>query len=132
MSDPSKKIFNTQVLHYSRRNPFTNQIEEEPIWLRATVPWDLNKTKNEWQRIEFHTYSNEDLLAEVKLLPQLLNNSMTNNLQLSKRKLKKLKKRAEALNSGNHVALSSESNENKKEANKELSNLRGSNFFSNS
>jgi NAD+ kinase len=61
--DPSAKIGNCQILHYTRVDPHTGQ--ESPYYtaMRSVCPW--RDTESEWHKIERVTYSNEDLLAEV-------------------------------------------------------------------
>eukprot|EP01114_Cavostelium_apophysatum_P015243 TRINITY_DN4111_c0_g1_i3.p1 TRINITY_DN4111_c0_g1~~TRINITY_DN4111_c0_g1_i3.p1 ORF type:complete len:281 (-),score=35.14 TRINITY_DN4111_c0_g1_i3:28-870(-) len=69
------KIHRCQVTHYTRRNPITGEIADVPSWVRMTVPWNLDLTTNEWQKIVRKVYSNEQLLAEVMKVPQLVNNT---------------------------------------------------------
>jgi len=73
---PYDKINHCQVLHYSRRNPVTHEIEPIPRFLKSVCPWDTSLSKNEWEVVARPTYSNEELMAEVQKIPQLVNNNM--------------------------------------------------------
>lgn len=68
------KIHNGQVVHYSRINPHTGEIESYLNWKRSVCPWDLSKSLNEWEQIERPVFSNEDLLRIVKATPRIINN----------------------------------------------------------
>eukprot|EP01119_Soliformovum_irregulare_P005798 TRINITY_DN17547_c0_g1_i2.p1 TRINITY_DN17547_c0_g1~~TRINITY_DN17547_c0_g1_i2.p1 ORF type:complete len:320 (-),score=48.73 TRINITY_DN17547_c0_g1_i2:37-996(-) len=71
--DPKDKINFSQILHYTRRNPFTGEIADYPIYMKSVCPWDLSLSSNEWKPIVRPEYSNEDLLQEVNDIPQLVN-----------------------------------------------------------
>lgn len=60
--DPKDKIYNCQIIQYSRVDPFTKEITQRFDWVRSVCPWDLSKSRNEWQRIEHKKYSNEELV----------------------------------------------------------------------
>jgi len=60
------KILNCQVLHYTRRNPFTNQLMPYMYWMRSVCTTDLSFSKNKWELIVRPEYNNEDLLKEVE------------------------------------------------------------------
>lgn len=68
------KLWNCQIIHYTRRDPETGIVAPNFYWMRSICPWDTSLSSNEWQSIHRPTYSNEDLLAEVSLVPQLINN----------------------------------------------------------
>lgn len=64
-------IHNCQILHYSRRNPHTNEIEPYLNWLRSICPTDLTRSSNEWQKIIRPVYSNQDLKTAIEKIPNL-------------------------------------------------------------
>jgi NAD+ kinase len=70
--DPFDKIHNGQVLHYTRRDPATGLLAPHLNWMRSVCPWDLTRSRNDWQVIERLRYSGEDLLAVVERTPPLL------------------------------------------------------------
>jgi len=74
LSDPKQKIHNGHVIHYTRRDPQTGEIAPTINWMRSICPWDPTLSTNVWQQIERPTWTNEELLAEVRQIPQLVNN----------------------------------------------------------
>lgn len=70
--DPFNRIHNCQILHYSRVNPKTNEIEPYMNWMRSVCPWDMSLSSNEWTQIKRRTFSNEDLLEMVEEHPRLV------------------------------------------------------------
>lgn len=98
LSDPKEKIHNGQIIHYTRRDPQTGEIAPTINWMRSICtfhwfgevwfdlryleefvdwylgPWDTTLSTNVWQQIERPTWTNEELLAEVRQIPQLVNN----------------------------------------------------------
>jgi NAD+ kinase len=66
--DPHERINNCQILHYSRRNPETGDIEPHLNWLKSVCPWDLKRSKNTWVKIERKKFTNEELLKSVENL----------------------------------------------------------------
>ncbi|ELR21178.1 phosphoglycerate mutase family domain containing protein [Acanthamoeba castellanii str. Neff] len=73
-TDDRDKIWNCQIIHYTRRDPETGIVAPNFYWVRSICPWDTSLSWNVWQPIHRPTYSNEDLAAEVGLVPQLINN----------------------------------------------------------
>jgi NAD+ kinase len=71
-TDPLHKIHNCQILHYTRHDPVTGATAPYLNWLRSVCPWDLTRSRNEWERIERHRYSNEELLELVERTPPLI------------------------------------------------------------
>lgn len=68
------KIHNSMILHYSRRNPETNEIIQGDFsYRRAIVPWDqkLSWDNGEWQKIQYKKHSDEDLMKTVEKYPRL-------------------------------------------------------------
>jgi hypothetical protein len=70
------KTYNCHILHYTRRDPLTNEIEPIPRWMRSINPWDSKLSRNEWEEISRPVYTNEQLLNEVAKVPQLINSDM--------------------------------------------------------
>jgi NAD+ kinase len=69
--DPCIKMHNCQVLHYTRRDPRTEQIAPYLNWMRSVCPWDPERSDNEWRPVERHRYSNAELLAIAEKTPHL-------------------------------------------------------------
>ncbi|MBI4121211.1 MAG: histidine phosphatase family protein [Parcubacteria group bacterium] len=67
--NPDDKIKNCQVLHYTRRNPFTGELTPRANWLRMVRPAENPVWDTGWQEIERPTYSNDDLLQIVEAVP---------------------------------------------------------------
>lgn len=63
--EPGVKIFNCQVLHYSRRDPESGQLDSHLNWLRSVSPADPSNDGPGWQQIERRKYSNKDLLTDI-------------------------------------------------------------------
>ncbi len=70
--DPSDKIHNGQVLHYTRRDPATGRYSDRLEWVRSVCPWDPARSNEEWRRIEPPSFSNEELLASVAAVERLV------------------------------------------------------------
>jgi broad specificity phosphatase PhoE len=71
-ADPSERIRNCQVLHYSRLDPAARWEPASPYldWVRAVSPYDSEL--GDWRRIERRRLSNEDLKADVERVPRLI------------------------------------------------------------
>ena len=69
---PFDRIHNGQVLHYTRRNPANEEISPYLDWLRSVCPFNLELSKNHWEKIERRRFSNEDLLREVEQYPRYI------------------------------------------------------------
>jgi NAD+ kinase len=61
--DPKVKLYNCQVLHYTRRDPATGELADHLNWMRSVCPWDLSLSDNEWRAIVRQRYTNDELLA---------------------------------------------------------------------
>ncbi len=59
--DVNYKIYNAQVLHYSRIDPASGERSSYLRWFQNVCPWNENP-KEEWSVIERKSYSNEELL----------------------------------------------------------------------
>jgi len=69
-----EKAFNCQILHYTRRDPYTGDIHPHLCWMRSFVPWDLSQCSTEWKPIIRTVYTDEALLAGLEEIPQIVNN----------------------------------------------------------
>jgi NAD+ kinase len=70
--DPLDRIYNGQILHYSRRNPYTLEEERYVNWMRMIRPVEEPVWVSEWQRIERPRYSNRELLNVVESYSRVL------------------------------------------------------------
>jgi len=83
-SDPHDKIHNCQIFWYSRRDPHTRRMRSNIKYYKSICPWDLSKSSNQWHSISPPVFSNDDLLARVNSIPQLVNNDPEKDLRGSK------------------------------------------------
>lgn len=72
--DDRDKTHNGQVVHYSRINPHTEEVEPYLNWKRSICPWDSSLSSNEWEVLKRPKFSNEDLLQMVSRVPRIINN----------------------------------------------------------
>lgn len=61
--DPSKKIHNTHIYHYTRRDPVTGEVGKYLNKRRAACPY--NELDTGWATIERKRFSNEELLKRA-------------------------------------------------------------------
>ena len=59
------KIKNGGVIHYTRRNPGTGEIEDQYKWRRIITPWKKPLPEPQWYYLEERFLSNEDILNEL-------------------------------------------------------------------
>jgi broad specificity phosphatase PhoE len=67
--DPLTRIFNCQVMHYTRENPDDpSDIRDFPSWLRSVCPVHYSRKLIDtgWREIERKTFSDQELLDGVK------------------------------------------------------------------
>ena len=69
-SDPTLKIKNTQVWHYTRRDPASGELAPHLGWRRSCVP--SAGIGGPWVKINRRKYSNEELLALAEQSQRLL------------------------------------------------------------
>jgi broad specificity phosphatase PhoE len=72
-ANPHDKIYNGQVIHYTRQDPVTGEIAPYLNWMRSVCPTDLSLSNNDWQPIVRRKFSNEELMREVELRHANLN-----------------------------------------------------------
>jgi broad specificity phosphatase PhoE len=68
---PQDRIYNCQIIHYTRRDPSSGRLSAHLDWMRSICPWDMSLSSNEWRRIERKVYSNEELLEMAARYPRL-------------------------------------------------------------
>jgi NAD+ kinase len=69
-SDPSEKIANGEIVHYSRRDPETGDVSERFAWRRTAVPSDESRSQL-WHHIAGRRYDSAGLLSAVEESPRL-------------------------------------------------------------
>lgn len=60
--EPNDRIHNCQVMHYSRRHPYSGRIEKHANWMRWARPAEDSNGWTKWSEIKRPRYSNADLL----------------------------------------------------------------------
>lgn len=70
--DAAQKIKNCQVVQYTRLDPESGDQADKVLWVRSVCPWETPDDPGEWERIERQGYTNQELLAEVELMPRLI------------------------------------------------------------
>mmetsp|Transcript_27294 Transcript_27294/g.30394 ORF Transcript_27294/g.30394 Transcript_27294/m.30394 type:complete len:350 (-) Transcript_27294:112-1161(-) len=75
VADPQQKIHHGQILHYSRRNPVTGDINPYLNWMRSTCPWDSTKSSNQWHKISQLALTDKKLLQSIEHIPIMVNNT---------------------------------------------------------
>lgn len=75
---PEYKLWNCQILHYTRINPETGEKAPYLKWRRSICPWDETRSWNngEWVEINAKKYSDAELKEEVAKYKQLLPNEL--------------------------------------------------------
>lgn len=76
---PGDRIFNCQILHYSRRNPETGQLANHLDWLRSVCPATPSNSSPSWEKIIRPRYTNEELLASVNTVQPLFDPEQHNS-----------------------------------------------------
>ena len=62
------KIKNCSIIHYTRKNPITNEINETYKWFKIITPWINNKkfSNPDWNEINYRVLTNNDIFKEIK------------------------------------------------------------------
>ncbi|MBP9827092.1 histidine phosphatase family protein [Candidatus Saccharibacteria bacterium] len=71
--DPRHKIHNCQIIHYTRRNPSTGELEPHLNWRSSICPTDETLSDSSWQAIRRKTYTNDELLRMADKVSQIYN-----------------------------------------------------------
>jgi len=66
------RIYNCQILHYTRRNPDTGRLAPYAGWVRSVRPTENPIWDTGWQEITRPRYSNQDLLNIVGRIPPMV------------------------------------------------------------
>lgn len=66
------RIYNCQVLHYTRANPETGELNAHANWMRAVRPTESPAWTTGWQKIERPRHSNDELLKIASHSPTFL------------------------------------------------------------
>jgi len=69
--DPSWKIENTHIYHYSRRDPVSGEIAKYMSWVRRICPWVIQSDSG-WLPVSRRRFSNEELLKQVTRIKSVL------------------------------------------------------------
>lgn len=70
--EPADKIYNCQIIWYSRWDPDTLKLGDKLVAVRSICTHGTVGDYG-WRRIQHHRYSNEDLLEDVQKYPRHLN-----------------------------------------------------------
>jgi NAD+ kinase len=70
--DSADRINNCQLLHYTRRDPFTNRLARHANWMRSIRPTSDPVELGEWTTITRPVYSNQELLESLEHYPRIL------------------------------------------------------------
>ncbi len=72
-SNPTDRIHNCQIIHYTRRDPYQGRTNKYVAWMRMIRPATPKEAFDiSWRAIERKRYSNEDLLAEVERVNRMI------------------------------------------------------------
>ena len=62
---PHDRMHNCQIVHYTRRDPVTNELSPNLNWRRSVCPWDTSLSSNVWEDVTRPKFSNNELLHTV-------------------------------------------------------------------
>lgn len=60
--DPETEVNNCQIIHFTRRDPVSQNVIPRVRWWRTVCPWNLGVSDPKWRSIEVKLYSSDDLL----------------------------------------------------------------------
>lgn len=70
---PWDRIHNGQIIQYTRVNPTGDGALSPYVgWRRSVTPWDHDRSSGMWETITRPHFSNEELLAHVGQIPQIV------------------------------------------------------------
>jgi NAD+ kinase len=69
--EPVNRIYNCQIMHYTRRDPWKGNLAKHANWVR-TVRVSDNIWTTCWGKILRPTYSNKELLEEIERVPVMV------------------------------------------------------------
>lgn len=67
--DPLDRLYNCDILHYTRRDPVSGKLAERANWMRHIRPTQPGVRVSDWVEIVRRRYSNEELLEIVAGYP---------------------------------------------------------------
>ncbi len=70
--DPSVRINNCQIHHYTRRNPVSGELAKHADWMQVIRPTSQPVEVRDWVKIERPVYSNDELLDSLEHHPRYL------------------------------------------------------------
>ena len=80
-TNPFDRIHTCQIIHYSRKNPQTNEISPYLSWMRSICPTDLSLSTNKWQEIIRPKFTNKQLLKHAEKFPRIIDNEEVENVR---------------------------------------------------
>jgi hypothetical protein len=69
--DPSEKIHNCQVVHYTRLDPETDKTADYLKWMRSVDAGNSETGPGEWRKSSRRILSNKELRQQVEQVPRL-------------------------------------------------------------
>ncbi|MDP1690285.1 MAG: histidine phosphatase family protein [bacterium] len=69
---PTDKIYNCQIVHYTRRSPVDGTLAPYAGWVRWIRPTATPLQQTEWKKIVRQRYTNEQLLEVVNRVPAMI------------------------------------------------------------
>lgn len=70
--NPDDRIYNCQIIHYTRRNPDTGEIIPFIGWMRTVRASDMPIRDMGWKKIVRATFSNDDLIRLAEEVPRMI------------------------------------------------------------
>lgn len=70
--DPRNRIHNCQIIHYTRRDPFTDELAPNLNWRRSICPWDIGLSSNIWESVTRPKFTNDELLKAAKKVKRVI------------------------------------------------------------
>lgn len=73
-ADPTEKIHNCQVVHYTRLDPQTGQQAPFLKWMRSVNPY-REETEGTWRELSRRTLTSEEMIRRAEQLPRMISDS---------------------------------------------------------
>ena len=70
--ESQNRIFNGQIIHYTRRDPASGKPAQHVNWMRMIRPTETPVWSSGWQEIVRQSYSNEELLEIAAEIPPII------------------------------------------------------------
>jgi len=64
--DQETEVHNAQIIHFTRRDPESQNVIDKVRWWRTVCPWNLAISDSRWRSIKVKHYSSSDLLEMVE------------------------------------------------------------------